>query len=259
MFRDFMLAQQHRDFWTYAAWLDIVTRYRRAKLGILWLLINPFVFVFGLGYVYSGFMGAPVDRFIPHLALGYPLWRLFIHVATESAQCIRASKPFVMEGQINLMQYILRVISKALFNYIFGLLVALVAIALLYSQHLIATLTLIITLPIIIINLIWIGTFVAIVSARLPETADLINTLLLFGFLMTPVMWEADRIPITSTLGKIVRMNPAFHMIEIVRAPVLDGNVSQFSLIYIAIFSLFGLLITDFIYRRYARYVALWI
>ncbi|MGO4837136.1 hypothetical protein AB4144_33300, partial [Rhizobiaceae sp. 2RAB30] len=179
---------RRREFWTYAAWLEIATRYRTSRLGLLWLLLNPAVFTFGLGFVYAKIMGTPAREFIPHLAFGYPLWRLIIHALSESAQCLRASKPFIMEGNVNLVMYVLKVISKAMFSFAFGFVISVVSVALLDGRDIIFVLTVGLTLPIVLINLVWIGVVVSIVSVRLPDASEVINTMLIFGFLLTPVM-----------------------------------------------------------------------
>ncbi len=259
MIRHFLECLRNREFWIYAAWLETAVRYRTARLGLLWLVINPAMFGFGLGFVYSEMMERPASSFIPHLVIGYSMWRLMIHVLTESSLTFKAAKPFIMEGNINLVRYILRVISKAVFNFSFSLIVVVAALAIFHGSDAVWVFTILFTFPAVLINMVWLGTLIGILGARLPETNDVINTLLLFGFLLTPIMWDAQMIPADSTLGLVVRMNPAFHIIEFVRSPMTGVWPGDFTLLYMAAFTLIGLSLANWVYRRYQPYVPLWI
>jgi ABC-type polysaccharide/polyol phosphate export permease len=48
-------------------------------------------------------------------------------------------------------------------------------------------------------------------------------------------------------------------MVELVRAPLLGMEVERFSLYYLAVMTVGGWLVAYVAYRRYARYVPIWI
>src|SRR5688572_7748001 len=88
--RDTLLAQfgdsfRQPAFWAYSSWLDIVTKYRRSRLGVFWLFVPPLLYVWGLGFFYSGLMGAVDASFICHVGVGFLLFRLMSTVITESS------------------------------------------------------------------------------------------------------------------------------------------------------------------------------
>jgi ABC-type polysaccharide/polyol phosphate export permease len=56
-----------------------------------------------------------------------------------------------------------------------------------------------------------------------------------------------------------MRLNPAYHMIELVRAPLLGQPITGHSLILVILAVLVGWGLWMWLYRRYARYVALWV
>ena len=47
--RHFCESLREPAFWAYATWLGIVTNYRRSRLGVLWLMTPPVIYVWGLG------------------------------------------------------------------------------------------------------------------------------------------------------------------------------------------------------------------
>jgi ABC-2 type transport system permease protein/lipopolysaccharide transport system permease protein len=56
-----------------------------------------------------------------------------------------------------------------------------------------------------------------------------------------------------------MRSNPFFHMIEVVRAPILGEPLETSSLVYLAVMLVLGWALAAFAYRRYARFVPIWI
>ena len=72
-FPDLLSSFSHPDFWAFSSWLDLVTKYRRAALGVVWILLPPFCYVFGIGYFYSLLFDVPSLPFMVHLGVGYLL------------------------------------------------------------------------------------------------------------------------------------------------------------------------------------------
>ncbi|MNR59782.1 hypothetical protein D3C85_1811120 [compost metagenome] len=85
------------------------------------------------------------------------------------------------------------------------------------------------------------------------------GSLFIFGFVLTPIIWHADAAPAGSVQGALMRMNPLFHLIEIVRAPILNEPVAASTWAYVAILTVVGWSCAAFVYRRYARFVPIWL
>ena len=57
----------------------------------------------------------------------------------------------------------------------------------------------------------------------------------------------------------LVRCNPLYHMVELVRAPILGQPVEPGTLWYIGIMTVLGWMVATAAYRRMARFVPLWV
>lgn len=246
-------------FWTFSGWLEIITRYRKTRLGVLWMVIPPACFIVVLGYAYAGLMGYPLARYLPHLALGYALWRLLIQVLNESMGSLRNHKAFIMQGRITLTDYIFKAVAKSLLYFIAAMLVVLAV--LLWSPQVpaVGLLTLLITVPVFVANAVWLAIVAAIVGARVPDATEAIGAILIFAFLLTPILWLPEQAPVASLQGKIMRLNPAFHLLEVVRAPALGHTPEAISIAVVAGMTVVGIGLAAWIYRRYARVVPLWL
>lgn len=257
LFSDMSDSVRQPEFWAYSSWLDIVTRYRKLYLGMLWALIPPLVYVFGLGYMYSAISGRG-ENFIAHLGLGWALWRMTTMAINDSSGVYSSYKAFILDGRTCLTDFLLRTLAKAVFYFAFAFAVVLVVLLREPSVHWTGMLTLLVTLPIYLFNLLWFCVVVSLLGARYPDVREFISTILMFGFFLTPILWTAQTLPAGSMRGAIARFNPAFHFVEFVRAPVLGEHIERFSLVVVAAMTLGGWMLAAWLYRRYARFVPLW-
>jgi ABC-2 type transport system permease protein/lipopolysaccharide transport system permease protein len=65
--------------------------------------------------------------------------------------------------------------------------------------------------------------------------------------------------PPGSVRGTFMRFNPLFHMVEVIRAPILGEAIELTTYYYIGTMTVLGWAIAALLYRRYARFVPLWI
>lgn len=259
LLHDMRASLKERAFWAYATWLEMITRYRRTRLGVLWMVLPPITYVLGLGYLYAHMMSKSPAEFIPHLGIGYLLWRFAIQTITESSDVFVSHQAFIMDGRTRFTDYVLRTFAKSVLYLGIGF-VVMVAVLLfdpLIHDALIATL--LVTVPIYMINVLWMAMVVALLGARVRDTREVISTGLIFGFLLTPILWDVSLVPADTFRGAVMRFNPFFHLIEFVRAPVLGVMPENSTLWVIGVMTIAGWGLAASLYSRYARYVPLWI
>ena len=228
------------EFWAYSSWLDIVTRYRRTRLGLIWLLAPVMVFTFVTGPLYARLFGRDLGSYLVHLGMGYAIWRMLSMVISDAINSLRSNKSFILDGNVRLTDYALKSLAKALFYFAFSM-VGMVAI-LIWSPAVPgwAIATLLLTIPAVVLNLFWIAYCVALLGARSPDFGQVLQTLLMMGMLFTPIIWEGNRFPPDSTAGLVVRLNPAYHLLELARAPLYAHSPVTGSLLFVALMPVFG-------------------
>lgn len=257
-FPDLLSSFSHPDFWAFSSWLDLVTKYRRSALGVVWILLPPFCYVFGIGYFYSLLFEVPALPFMVHLGAGYILWRMITQVITGASTTMLAHRAFILDGRIRYTDYVLRVIAKALF-YFAVTIVVLVPLLAFAGVSIAGGLSVLVTLPVFMLNILWLGVLMAVLGARFPDLHELSATIFIFGFLLTPIVWRADYMPPDTWRGFFARLNPAFHLIEFVRAPLLGEPLETATLYVIAGMTAVGLFLAYVVYRRYGRFIAVWL
>lgn len=256
---EFWRSLRHPDYWAYSSWLAIATKYRRTSLGLFWAIVPTTVFIVVLGNVYSHLMGYPLAEYLPYLGIGYVSWRFMIHVINDAVGTFHQHKAFIMEGRMRLTDFVLGSFAKAAFYLVFGGVVLLGVFLWSPAVHMAAVWTLLLTLPLLAINLAWMAMCIAMLGARFPDIQEVIGTVLILGLLLTPILWPIEKFPSDSMRGIVVRFNPAFHMIDVVRAPLLGKMPEAVSIVVVLLMAVLGWVVASMLYRRYARFVPLWV
>lgn len=247
------------EFWAYSSWLDIVTRYRRSRLGLFWMLLPPVLYIAGIGYFYGRLLGADLPHFVPHLGAGYLLFRLISMVINDAASVLPAHQAFILDGRVRLTDFVLRVIAKSLFYFISALPVLVVAVSLAPGVSVPGVVLALLGMLLLLANLLWIATIVGLLGARFPDIHELMGSIFIFAFILTPILWDAGRAPAATVHGMLMRANPLFHLIEIVRAPLLGTSLDSTTPPYLALMTVLGWCGAYVFYRRYWRFVPLWL
>ncbi|WP_454832140.1 ABC transporter permease [Pseudoxanthomonas wuyuanensis] len=257
--KDLAASFKHPEFWALSSWLDIVVRYRRSSLGLFWLVLPAVIYIWGLGGFFAHIAGTPLFRFAAHVAIGYAVFRVLSTVIVESTTAFASSSAFIMDGHVRLTDFVLRVIAKALFYFVASLPVVAIALAIYPDLLWTGVLLSVPSMTLIVFNVFWIGLVFGLVGARFPDMSQFIGNIFMFAFLLTPIIWRADGMPVDSLRGMLMRINPLFHMVEIVRAPMLGERIEMLTFYYMGVLTIVGWMAAVFAYRRYARFVPIWI
>jgi ABC-2 type transport system permease protein len=257
--RDLAASLRNPEFWALSSWLDIVVRNRQSRLGIFWLMAPAIVYVWGVGALFASMMKTPLSAFGAYVAIGYLVFRVINSAIIESTSVFGTSASFIFDGHVRLTDFVLRVIATAIFHFVVSLPVGIIALAFYPDVDPHGILFCLVSLPTLILNALWMGVVFALVGARLPDLKHLIGNIFMFVFLFTPIIWHADAVPAGSIRETLVRLNPLYHLVELVRAPILGERLDPSTVPYLAVMTFGGWILAIVAYRRYARYVPLWI
>lgn len=253
---------RHPDFWALSSWLDIIVRARRSRLGALWLIAPAVVYVFGLGSFFMSMRGVSGDspgEYYLHIALGATVFRSLMSTIIGSANVFVGSSAFIMDGHMRLTDYLLQSLAKAFFDMCMYVPVVAVAAWLAGGLELGGLVLAVPALVLMYVNALWISAVCALAGARLPDLSQLLATVSIFLFLLTPIIWYPEMMPEGSMRGNLMLMNPFYHFVEAVRAPLMGKATAAQSYWYMGSMTVCGLALSTWAYRRYARYVPLWI
>ena len=239
-------------------WLDTKRRYRRTVLGPFWSAASLAISVTALGSIGVGLWRQPAADYIPFLAAGMIVWLLIQSVLTES--CVTFTSNPTLFRQIRIEYSILAyaLVWRSLLAFMHNMVVYL-AVYLAFAPQRLGLIQLLILpgLAIVALNAAWIALLLGMVCLRFRDMQPLIANLTQITIFVTPIFWPPDVLQAASRVV-FVTLNPVYHLIEVVRAPLI-GTAPAFENYAAAITTaLIGWTATYLVFQRYRKRIAFW-
>lgn len=247
-----------RKLWLFWGWLDIRQRYRRSLLGPLWVTMTMGISILATGLVYAYLFKQNITIYLPYVATGFIVWSLISGYIGEAASIFIQNEGFINQLRLPFLIYPLRLMWRYLIMFMHHLLVLSLVLIIFCPTTLTNLFAAFIGLLLTCINLFWMGTLLGLLSVRLRDLPILVTTIFQVMFLVTPIIWPA------SALGNrmaIATWNPFYHLLEAVRAPLLDGITPSWytHINVVSIMALFGLTSAYLLLSSWKRRLVFWL
>lgn len=254
--KDFQDAIKFKDQWMYLGWHEIVSKYRRTKLGPFWLIIVNLVTIFCFSVVGSLLFKIEIKLFLPHVACGLFVWAYVSSILIDSCN-VFISQAYVMQNlNVNPMTFCLRLFVKNTLIFAHCLPVLFVMLLLLgHSLHL-QSLLIFLILPIFLITSLSISLIFGILSARYRDISHMVQSLLTIFPFITPIMWKTEML---GNYAYVANLNPITHYIAIVRDPILGNPLPFMSYIATSIISTVLFIIALYLYNNFKHRIVFWL
>ena len=276
-FEDFCQSFKHWRIFTLLGLHRVKGNYKRTVLGDFWVTLSLAIRIITIGVVFSFIFESSRADYIPHLALGFIFFGLITANINFSCKIWVQAAGIIKQLPIPLHTHLLQ----------------------LYWQNLILLGHNLVILPgiwwyakispdwymcwallgilIVQLNVSWMSLLVAVVCARYRDLAQIITNLMQISYFLTPIMWTPDRI-----LGKarlriswinwdgsnwrwketyleLLDLNPFYHLIEIVRAPLLLKPVQDHHWIISLAMMVIGWLLALLVFQKARPKIVYWL
>lgn len=240
------------------AWQDIQQRYRRSALGPFWLTISMSVMISAIGLVFSQVFKVPTQDFLPFIAIGIILWTFISNVILEGCSGFIVAENIIKQLPIPLFVHILRMVWRNVLILGHNIVIfPLVLIAVGKPLGLIALLS----IPGFIlatINLTWVALILATICARYRDMPQMVGSLIQVTFYLTPIIWMPKTIS-AHVSGYLLDLNPVYHLLEIMRAPLLGAMPTTTNWLVSLAMAVIGTIFSLAFYGNYRRRIAYWL
>jgi len=219
------------DLALFLAWEDIRQRYVRTMLGPLWIVLSTGIWFGLMGFVMANLFQQKLEDYFPFLISGLLIWVLISTSISESAQVLVSAAPLISTFSIPIFTHFLRFVMR---NYIifFHNLIILVLVFLFYPPHVtVATWLVLPGLALDMIILLGLSVFLSLANLRYRDTHLAVASAMQVLPFLTPIFWDRSML---KTRLWVADFNPFYHMIEIVRGPLL-GKAPLMMSWYVAI------------------------
>jgi len=242
--------------WVRLGWNDILYRYRRSTLGPFWFTASMAITIVALGSVYSQVLRLPARELMPHVCVGLIVWAFMNSTVLEAGDLFTGSESYIKHVKLPYSLYVFRfVLSKTIiFAHDFPIYLATVAYFGIWPGA--VAFYAVPGFLLLVINGVLITISLGMASARFRDIPRIIASLSQIVFLITPIIWVPGLLGERSYLAEA---NPFFHLIELIRAPLLGSAPSKHTLIAAVAITFTNLLVAGVLFTRYRNRIAYWI
>lgn len=242
--------------WSRLAFHDIRQRFRRSVLGPFWLTLSMGIMIGAMGLVFSKLFNQEIAHTLPYIAVGIIFWGLLTGCINEGTSVFISAESFIRNVPMPVSVHFYRMMARNVFIWLFNMVIYLVILA---SFPVELGWSFFLFFPgfvLFIVNVAWISLAAAILSTRYRDIPPVINNIIQVVFYVTPVFWSP------AVMGRsfsFVVYNPFYHLLAIVRAPLLGEWPPQESWIFCGGMAVAGMLATAWLYRRAHGRIAYWV
>lgn len=240
-----------KDLLFYLTLRDIKVRYKQTLIGILWIILQPFISVVIFTIIFGNFAKIPSDN-IPYpmfVFIGLFFWNFF------SSTLVSASNSLITNQGIIKKAYFPKILSPlaaSLSNVVDLIPYSLIFLGILIYYRYLPSPILIILIPTILVLIflfsISLGLFLSPINARFRDVRHALPFFIRFGFFATPVIYSSRLFG--DTFKYLNHINPIANGISIVRNSLSGDYLIDLSAVLTNIIIIFFSFIIGFYYFR---------
>jgi len=242
--------------WMRLGWNDIRQRYRRSVLGPFWITLSTAIFISFLGLIYSRLFGIDVATYLPYLAIGYIIWIFISSTTTECCSAFHENQNIILQRKLPFSIYIFKNLWRN--NIVLAHnIILVVAIYLIFKINPGARVLL--ALPgffVLCLNQLWLGIVLAILNTRFRDVVQIVTSIVQITLFATPILWPISRI---GNARLIADINPVYHFIQLIRAPLLGELPEALSWIVALSTVTLGILCAIWLLNRTSKRIVYWL
>jgi ABC-2 type transport system permease protein len=212
---------RYRDLIVQLIRRDIVTRYKRSVLGILWTMLNPLGTMLILSLVFSQVFSM-VGTYPAYILTNLIAWNFFAQATSASLNAMLWGSSLFHRIYLPRTSFVVATIGTGLVNTLLAL-IPLVFIFLVTRVPLHATL---VWLPLALLLLaafsLGISLIVSTFVAFFPDIAEMYPILLSAWMYLSPII-VPEQILVKIIDGWLLRLNPLYPLLKVFRLVVYDG------------------------------------
>lgn len=243
-------------FWIALAWDDLVHRYKRTIVGVIWIPASFSAFILAKVYIFGLLNAVALDYFAAFVTLGFLSWQLISAVIVDGCTSLTSAEAFIRSQKIPYSVFIYQTVARNMMVMVLTI-PAVVAIGLIVGIPVHPTAFAALgALFIYVLNGIWVGIVLGMISARYRDLEHLVQTAMRILFFVSPIIFVPAAL---GEFGRYIAYNPFFHYIEIFRAPIIDGNLAPASWGVVLVITVAGFACAALTYAASRRHIPFWV
>lgn len=240
----------------FLAWEDIRQRYVRTLLGPLWIVLSTGVWFSALGFVMANLFGQKIDEYLPFMVTGLLTWTLIATSISECSQVLVNASPIINAFPIPIFTHYLRFALRNFIIFLHNLIILLIVLAIYPPEVTAATWLVIPGLFLVLVILMSMAVILSLVNLRYRDTHLAVASAMQVLPFVTPVFWDRGML---KAHHWIADLNPFYHMLNIVRSPMLGQSPDVVSWIVTISMAVLLFLASSAMFVRYRHRIIFWL
>ena len=242
--------------WVRLGWNDILQRYRRSMLGPFWLTASMAIMVIALGVLYAELFNTAIHDFLPYLCVGLLVWNFMSSFLIEGGALFTGAESYIKQIRLPYSVYVYRSSWSKLIIFAHNFIIYFSVLLYFEIWPGAVALLAIPGLLLILLNGAAITLCIGMVSARFRDVPQLINSVVQIVFFVTPIMWKPE---LLRGRAYIADFNPFYHLLEIVRAPLLGSLPSAKNYGAVLLITSVNAVIVGAFFARFRSRISYWV
>ncbi len=244
------------NLWGALARQDIKQRYRRSVLGPFWLTITTAIFVSALGFLYSELFKQSLTDYVPYIAIGYIVWSFVSSIVLEACHVFISAENMIKQVRQPFTTYVCRMVFRNLIIFAHNAVILLVVIITVENTHIGQLLSIVPAVLLLSVLGVFLGIIFGVMCVRFRDIIPMVGSVVQVTFFLTPIFWRAD---ILTERAWMVEVNPAHHLIDIVRSPALGEGIPVDSWLFALGLTGAMAILAVLIYTLFRHRIAYWV
>ena len=262
-FNDLVRGWGQYELWLQLGWQDIKQRYRRSTLGPLWITIATGVMALALGLLYSMLFQIEIREFLPHVTVGFIVWGFISGCVKDGANVFIENEGLIKQLPSALSVHVYRLVWRQLLFFAHNVVIWVLLVIIFRIPLTWQTLLAVPAMLLLVLNGVWVTMLFGIIATRFRDVAPLLEALVQLLFYVTPIVWTTQTLKEqggdVAKRALLAEINPLYHYLEIVRAPMIDQPVAAYHWWIVIGCTVLGLLIAGLVMRKWRFRVSYWV
>ncbi|WP_460079539.1 ABC transporter permease [Pseudomonas sp. H3_H05] len=224
MFSYFSRVWAARYFWIHLSLADLRSRWRRSFFGMTWSIIQPLGLTLLLTLVFSKLFNTDIVTYAPYILSGIIVWEYISANTVAGSLSFVQADAYIKQCNHPLAIYTLRTVVGSAIVLMLASISLYGWVAVVLPQNIgwswLASFTL---FPILALIAWPVSTLLSYVSTRFRDIPHALGLVMQSLWFISPVYFEAKMFK-NGGLHALVDYNPIYHLLQLIRAPLLQGD-----------------------------------
>lgn len=215
---DLIQGCRNNAIWGILGWQDIRQRYRRSVLGPFWLTLSTAIMVGALAFVYSSLFKQTMASYLPFIGVGLIVWALISTIFGEACTVFIGAEGMIKQLRLPLTVHVCRMVWRNIIIFGHNAVILLVIYVMFGTGWHPDLLTIPLAVLLYAFDGLAIGIILGVFCTRFRDIVQIVANIIQLVFFATPIMWRPE---VLADRAWIADYNPIYHLIELIRAPLL--------------------------------------